>query len=196
MIATLHGVLEERGPDWVVVNVGGVGYKAYAPTSTLSALGATGDEVRLHTHMQVSQDNIALYGFATRAELGLFALLQTVQGVGPRLALALLSSLSPDTLVAAISSGDEPTLQRVSGVGKKTAARLVLELRDKVNKEWGGVGATPAAAPDGDALAALVALGYTPAEARHALAQAQAGAAANLPLDERVRRALQTLGRR
>lgn len=196
MISGLRGVLEDRGPDWVVVNVAGVGYKAYAPTSTLSMLGTMGEPVRLYTHLIVTQESLALYGFATREELRLFETLQTVNGVGPRLALALLSALSPEALVAAIVSGDEAGLQRVPGVGKKTAGRLVLELKGKLEKEWGVAlrGGAPPAEADGDALAALVGLGYTPAEARYALAQVPA--AAKLPLEERVRQALQSMGRR
>lgn len=193
MISGLRGVLEERGLDWVVVNVAGVGYKAYAPTSTLAALGAVGEPVRLHTHLLLTQESLSLYGFATREELRLFETLLTVNGVGPRLALSLLSSLSPETLVAAIASEDEATLQRVPGVGKKTAGRLILELKGKVEREWGVAAVAPVGESDGNALAALVALGYTPAEARHALAQAPE--AVKLPLEERVRQALQTLGR-
>jgi Holliday junction DNA helicase RuvA len=177
----------------VVVGVGGVSLRVSVPTSTVAELGTVGTRVRLHTYLVVREDGLALYGFPSPQALRLFELLQTVGGVGPKNALSLLSTLSPEALAAAIASGDEATLSRAPGVGRKTAARIVLELRTRLEKEWGLV-AAPAPAGDDDAVAALMALGYSAQEARSALAALPRGEAATL--EERVRLALRHLSAR
>jgi Holliday junction DNA helicase RuvA len=192
MISGLHGHLEALGPDWASVNVSGVTYKVSCPTSTLASIGSVGDRVRLHTYLLVRQDSLTLYGFATPQEEQLFEMLLTVSGIGPRHALSLLSTASVEHLASAIVSGDEALLAAVPGIGKKTASRLVLELKGKLEKEWGAMPG-PTTSVDGDALAALQALGYSLSEARSALASLPANR--KLPLEEKVRLALQRLAR-
>ncbi|MBI2867486.1 MAG: Holliday junction branch migration protein RuvA [Chloroflexi bacterium] len=192
MIVGLHGVLEARGNGWVVVNVNGVSYKASVPSTALSAVGVEGDRVRLYTSLHVREDSLALYGFATAQDLHLFELLQTVAGVGPKLALTILSGGPADQTVSAIVTGDERALAALPGVGKKIASRLVLELKGTLEKEWGALPA-PARAVDGDAVAALTTLGYSQSEARSALAALPKRK--KLSLEEQVRLALQQLAR-
>ena len=137
MITAVKGTLEAIGPDWAVVSLGGVSLKVSVPSSALEALGSPGDRVSLFTHLQVRQDGVALFGFPTTEARDLFELLQGVSGVGPRQALSLLSVMTPETLVSAVSSGDIDMFERAPGVGKKTASRIVLELKGKLQGEWG-----------------------------------------------------------
>src|SRR3954454_14248874 len=132
MIAKLKGLLDGFGADFAVIDVGGVGYLVFASTRTLSALGAIGEEVVLHTEMLVAEDSIRLVGFTTAAERDWFRLLTSVQGVGARVALAILSAVAPEALTLAILAQDKAALARADGVGPKLAARIVNELRDKV----------------------------------------------------------------
>ncbi|MDQ4087811.1 MAG: Holliday junction branch migration protein RuvA, partial [Pseudomonadota bacterium] len=146
MIAKLRGLLDGFGADFAVVDVGGVGYLVSASTRTLSNLGAIGDEIVLHTEMLVAEDFIRLVGFATAAERDWFRLLISVQGVGARVALAILSALPADELHRAVASGDSRMISRAQGVGPKLAQRIVNELKDKAGTVVLGPGA-PAAAP-------------------------------------------------
>lgn len=173
----------------MVVVVGGVSLRVYVPSSSLESLGEVGDGVRLFTHLVVREDALSLYGFATEEARRVFELLLSVSGVGPRIALVVLSAMGPQEVALAIASGDADALGRVPGVGKKRAARLVLELRGRLEKERGAVEVGAPGPGPVDAVTALVALGYTPSEAR----QAMAGLEPGLPLEERVRRALQHL---
>ena len=132
MIATLHGVLTEKNPSRLVIDVGGVGYEVNVPLSTFYALGERGAEVDLRIHTHVRQETLSLFGFATRLEVDLFERLITISGVGPRLALAVLSGLEPPELLRAIQNSDIVRLQGIPGVGKKTAERISLELKDKL----------------------------------------------------------------
>lgn len=191
MIAGVHGILESRGADGAVVRVGEVSLQVFVPTSTLHELGAIGTEVHLHTHLHLREDNVALYGFATPKERELFRVLIGVSGVGPRVALSLLSALRPDQLALAIASGNADLLSQVPGVGKKMASRLALELKGRLEGEWPSVQAAPG---DGEIVAALASLGYSVQEAASAVA-AIAGDA-GLPTEERLRRALQHLAGR
>ena len=192
MIVALQGVLEAKGPDWVQVRVGGVSLQVSVPPSTIGEVGSPGEDVRLHTHLIVKEDGLALYGFSTPEALRLFHLLIGVNGIGPKTALALLSALGPYNLAGAIVSGDEGALGQAPGVGKRLASRIVLELKEKLEKE--GVPATTAAGTgDGDVLAALMALGYSGQEARRAIADL--GASPGATMEERLRQALQRLGR-
>ena len=193
MIASLKGKLETLGADAAVVDVGGVGFLVYMPTSTLSKLGAAGNEVRLHTHFHLREDNAALYGFASADELGLFQMLLGVSGLGPRLALAMLSAMDVNQLAAAIATANTALLTQVPGIGKKMANRLVLELKDKVAAGWLTAPAAEMAADSGDVLAALTSLGYSAAEATRAVASLPPTAAGE-SLEEKVKLALGFFG--
>lgn len=133
MIAYLKGTLAEKDIAGVVVDCGGVGYEAAVPLSTFDRLPAVGDAVMLYTHHEVREDAQLLFGFATRAERDMFRLVTSVSGVGPKLALAILSGFTVGDLQLAVSQGDSKRLAAVKGIGKKTAARLVIELKDKIN---------------------------------------------------------------
>ncbi|MEE9284589.1 MAG: Holliday junction branch migration protein RuvA, partial [Dehalococcoidia bacterium] len=193
VIAFVEGVLESTGPNFMVVNVGGVGLQVSVPTSALASAGGPGQRVKLYTHLYVKEDVLALYGFAAPEELRLFLLLMNVSGVGPRNALRMLSAMSASDLVNAIAAENTDALTRVPGIGRKTAARLSLELKGPLEKEWAVVPGAIAAPVDSDAVAALTALGYSLAEARDALAAVEDGQA--LPLEEKIARALQHIGR-
>ena len=189
MIAGLKGKLQTIGNNWAIIDVGGICFQVYMPTSTLSTLGAIGEEVELHTHLHIREDNATLYGFATAEELGLFQTLITVSGVGPKLALAMLSTMSAEKLAMAISTGSIDLLTMVPGVGKKTANRLILELKGKV--AW--VGAPAELAPeDTEVLAALTSLGYSVREATRAVATLPQDQ--KLSLEEKIKLALQYFG--
>jgi Holliday junction DNA helicase RuvA len=188
MIATLEGILEYRGDDFIIINVGGVGFRVYVPGSTLSRLGAVKRKVALHTHLHVREDNISLYGFASSEELALFKNLISVSGVGSKLALALLSAISLEQIVRAIISGDTDTLSQTPGIGKKLASRLVVELRSKLEKEWQEV-ALPLAPESTDVIAALTGLGYSLAEATKAISKLPDSE--GLTLEEKIKMALQ-----
>jgi len=192
MIATLEGVLQHRGNDSVIVNVGGIGLQVYASSSTLNQLGTTGSRVFLYTHLHLREDNAALYGFVSGEELALFRNLVSVSGIGPRVALGLLSALSPEQLVMAIASENTDLISQVPGIGKKTAGRLVVELRSKLEKEWREV-ASPLAPEGADVIAALTGLGYSLAEATRAVSKLSG--AEELSLEEKVKLALQQTGR-
>ncbi len=190
MIASLEGILEYRAADSVIVNVGGIGFQVYVSSSTLSQLGAIKDKVSLYTHLHLREDNASLYGFASTEELALFRNLISVSGVGPKLALALLSSLSPEQLVMAIASGNVDVISQVSGVGKKMASRLVVELRGKLEKQWEGT-ILPLASEDTDAVAALTGLGYSLRESTQAISSLSNPG--GMSLEEKVKAALQQL---
>ncbi len=160
MIAGLKGTVEETGADYVLVNVGGVVFRTFAPSSTLGAIDGHGSQVSLFTHLQVRDDGMTLFGFATRSELQLFQLLIAVSGVGPKIALALLSAISPDELLLSIAAEDTGRLSSVSGIGKRIAGRIVLELKGKVGQVGGGVSTPAASATASQLLAALTSLGH------------------------------------
>ena len=192
MIATLEGILEHRDSDSVIVNVGGLGFRVHVSSSTSSKLGAVKGKVFLYTHLHVREDNISLYGFASSDELALFKNLISVSGIGPKLALSVLSALNPEQLAMAITSGDIGILSQVPGIGKKTASRLVVELRGKLEKEWKEV-AVPLAPESADVIAALTGLGYSVTEATRAVSRIPDSGA--LSLEEKVKMALQELAR-
>ena len=186
MIAFIRGEIVARASDHVVVDVRGVGYKVFVPRHP------GGDLVTLHTHQVVREDAQQLFGFESREELALFELLITVSGVGPKAALSLLSTSSPAQLAAAIASGDAVALSRAPGVGKKTAERLIVDLKGKITR--GGPEREPLDMPiEDEAAAALQALGYTAAEALAALRPGPTVASATT--EERVTAALRSAGR-
>ena len=193
MIAAVKGVLEARGADWVQVGIGGISLRLMVPATTLEDLGEVGQQVRLHTHLRIRDDDAVLYGFSQQEALRLFQMLTSVSGVGPRTALGLLSFMRPETLAVTIAAGDVDSFGRGSGVGKKTATRIVLELRGKLEKEQLEAVSPTTTGRDGEVVSALMALGYTAAEGREAVASLGA-ATPEEAVEERVRRALRALG--
>jgi len=192
MIASLHGTLESISSDSAIINVGGVGFRVYMPTSILSRLGTIGEEVRIHTHLHVKADDVTLYGFGSADELTLFETLIGVSGLGPKLALAILSAMSVDQATMAIATGSADLLTTIPGIGRKMADRIVLELREKIGA---GLIATPAAQlaqENSDVLAALTSLGYSLTEASRAVATLTPSS--DLSLEERIKLALQYFG--
>jgi len=190
MIATLEGILEYRGNDSIIINVGGIGFRVYVSGSTLGQLGAAKGKVSLYTHLHVREDNISLYGFASSEELALFKNLISVSGVGSKVALALLSALNPEQLVMAITSGDIDLISQAPGIGKKMASRLVVELRGKLEKEWKDV-ALPLAPESADVIVALTGLGYSLTEVTKAISKLPDSK--ELSLEEKIRMALQQM---
>lgn len=203
MIASLRGRLASKNAGDCVIEAGGVGYRVHISTHTAAALTEPGGEVFLHTHQVVREDALMLFGFAEAEERRLFELLITVSGVGPRVALAVLSGLKPQALARAIRDENLAALVAIPGVGRKTAERLVVELRDKLDVLAAAAAAGPGAADRGvlprserfdDAVAALVRLGYSASQAQDAVrrvAETEEGAT----LEDLVRRALARLGK-
>ena len=199
MIAKLTGKVEQIEADRCVIDVNGVGYLVQASTRTLSALPA-GQVATVLVEMQVREDAISLFGFAESAEREWFRLLTTVQGVGARVALNILSALSPRELVGAIQAGDRGSLTRASGVGAKLAVRLLTELREKAGAMPSGVGFSPVMPPpvggvEADALSALVNLGYRRPEAAAAVDRVVKRLGDGATLDALIREGLKELGR-
>ena len=190
MIATLHGKLQSHSDDSLIVNVGGVGFRVRAPRGTIASLSAGGSDVMLFTHLHVREDDLSLYGFATEPELRLFELLLTVSGIGPKVAIGVLSSAPAETLRIAIAQGNLDALTALPGIGNKTAQRLVLELKGKVDDS--GLGEISELSPmDEDVMNALINLGYSAVEATRA---AQSIPSTVKTVEDRVRIALQFLG--
>ncbi len=176
MIARLSGLLDDFGPDWAVIDVSGVGYLVHCSAKTLDALGVRGDRVTVHTELQVSENDMRLVGFASGEERAWFRLLTAVQGVGSKMALAVLSALSIDDLQRACAAGDAAMVARAQGVGPKLASRIVNELKDKAGGLPTAAGMALAAVPVGsasaDAVSALQNLGFKPNIATLAVARA------------------------
>lgn len=193
MIASLDGRVAAVAPDSVVIEVGGVGYRVFCGPGTLAA-ARTGATLKLHTHHLVREDLQALYGFRSVEELGFFELLTTVSGVGPKVGLAIVSSRPVADLQLAILQGDEAVLTAVTGVGKRLAARVVLELKEKVAAA-GSIGGAGGAGAESEVVAALQALGYSAGEARDASRTAVAAIPVGASLEERVKAALRQLRR-
>jgi holliday junction DNA helicase RuvA len=198
MIAKLTGVIDSKTGEAAIVDVGGVGYLVFCSARTLGRLPAAGGAISLFIETHVREDHIHLYGFSDAAEREWFRLLTTVQGVGAKLALAILGVLSAADLTQAIAAQDRTSLARASGVGPKLGARIVAELKDKI----GGValgpvaavaGATEPSGPVADAVSALVNLGYRRAEAFGAVAQASKRLGSTAPLDQLIRAGLKEL---
>ena len=194
MIAKLTGTLDDFGPDWAVIDVAGVGYLVHVSAKTLDALGLRGDAVTLHTELQVSENDMRLIGFASGEERAWFRLLTSVQGVGSKMALAVLSALSVDEVQRACAGGDAAMVARAQGVGPKLAARIVNELKDKAGGLAGVPGAGMATGPVGsasaDAVSALQNLGFKPQVATMAVARAIEELGEGAGLNELVRVAL------
>ena len=195
VIAFVEGRVVAISPDSAVVQAGGVGYRIFCGLATLATL-KEGADSRLYTHHLVREDIQALYGFRTTEELGFFELLTTVTGVGPKVALGIVSSRAVADLQLAILQGDDGVLTAVSGVGKKLAARIVLELREKVSAAGAlGAGGVSSGSSESEVSSALQALGYTASEAREAARGAVAALPVGASLEERVKGALRVLRR-
>ena len=201
MIAHLRGRVLEKHPTRVIVETAGVGYELHVPLSSFSAIGEPGSEVALRVHTHVREDAIQLFGFLSQSEKESFLLLTSVSGIGPKLALSVLSSLSVTDLVQAIQSEDVEKLATVPGIGKKSAGRIALELKDKVDKIQGvRTRVLPPEAPESDgpyedALSALINLGYRAQDAREALKRAMKATTGSLALKELIREGLKELAR-
>lgn len=189
MIATLHGIINRIADDHLIVAVGGVGLRIYVPGTVLENAGGVGRSISLHTHLIVRETELTLYGFESDEDLALFELLLGVSGVGPKVALAILSTLSPELFKNAVAREESAVLQRVPGIGKKTAERIIFQLRDKLQVVSGGP--MPLVSDvDADVIELLTNLGFSIVEAQTALQ--------NVPrdvtdVDERLQRALQHL---
>lgn len=199
MIGRLRGRLAEKHPPRLLLDVNGVGYEVEAPMSTFYQLPAIGEEVSLHTHLVVREDAHALYGFCSLRERALFRSLIKVSGIGPRVAITILSGISADDFVACVNHNDTAALTRLPGIGKKTAERLVVEMRDRL-ADWGDPAASAALAAVGgaapgagdtvqDAVSALIALGYRAPDASRMVRGIDTE---DLASDEIIRRALQS----
>ena len=194
MIARLSGLLDDFGPDWAVIDVNGVGYLVHCSARTLDALGTRGDKVTVHTELQVSENDMRLIGFASGGEREWFRLLTGIQGVGSKMALAVLSALTVDELQRACAGGDAAMVARAQGVGPKLASRIVNELKDKAGGLPSAAGSAIAAAPRGsssqDAVSALQNLGFKPNVATDAVARALEELGEGAGLNDLVRVAL------
>ncbi|MGH8089952.1 MAG: Holliday junction branch migration protein RuvA, partial [Rudaea sp.] len=176
MIGRLKGILVSKQPPWLVIDVGGVGYELEAPMSTVFDLPETGREVALFTHYAVKEDTVALYGFLRETERTLFRTVQKVSGIGAKIALAVLSGTSTDEFARLVQAGDIAALTRIPGIGKKTAERMIVELRDRVDAIaiLPGTGASMPRDAQTEAVVALQQLGYKPAEAARLAKEATA----------------------
>ena len=192
MIDSVHGTLESTGEGHVVVRVAGIGLLVYVAGPVAETLGTLGQQVTLYTTLLIRDEAPTLFGFPTTEGKRLFTLLLDVSGVGPRLALGLLSAMTPDEAAVAIASGNADALSAVSGIGKRTAARIIVDLQARLQREWEAA-AVGALYTHDDVAAALQALGYSAAEVRKAVAAL--GDVAGLSLEEMVHRALQELAR-
>ncbi len=200
MIAKLTGILDDTGPDWAIIDVNGVGYLVHCSAKTLTHLGIAGDKVVVHTEMQVSETDQRLIGFASAGERAWFRLLTAVQGVGSKVALAILSALAVEELQRACANGDSAMVARANGVGPKLASRIVNELKDKAGGlaglsgpvgAGGDIGLTvPAGSASADAVSALQNLGFKPAVASMAVARAVEELGEEAGLNDLVRGAL------
>jgi Holliday junction DNA helicase RuvA len=204
MIGKLRGVLDSAGKDWIIVDVGGVGYEVACPARVMSRLPALGQPVALSIETHVREDYIKLYGFLSEAERSWFRLLQNVQGVGAKVALSILGVLEPKDLANAIALQDKAQVSRAPGVGPKVAQRIVSELRDKapglmVSGDIApAINGTPSAgqsSPGADAVSALINLGYSAAEASGAIATVSAKAAEGARTEDLIRLGLKELAR-
>jgi len=196
MIGSLTGILSHKAPPQLLIDVGGVGYELEAPMSTIYDLPALGEKVRLLTQQIFKDDGVSLYGFLTDAERALFRLLLKVTGIGGKSALAILSGVEPDAFARLIGNADLTALTRIPGIGKKTAERLVVELKDKLGVIPGGTGLRLSGAarqipvdPKSEAIEALLALGYRPQEVSKLVEQIKDP---NLTTDDIIRRALKS----
>jgi Holliday junction DNA helicase RuvA len=178
LFAYIRGRLDYKNNDFLIVESNGVGYRIFTSLSTIAGIGEVGGEVKVYTYLYVREDNISLYGFVNQEELNVFELLISVSGVGPKAAISVLSAISPSRFSLAVITDDIKTLTKAQGIGKKIAQRIILELKDKINKEQltSNIGIEADIGTSGgddskvsEAISALMVLGYTPAEANKAV---------------------------
>lgn len=191
MIAAIKGRVVGRMGDSLLIDIGALVLQVFTSGTTIADAGEPGAEIRLHTHLHVREDQIALYGFGTTEELALFNLLLTVTGIGPRVAANILGATQPEPLLNAISTEDIAFLSRLPGIGKKTAARIILDLRGKLASIGGVSGTAVAGSVDSEVVEALQALGYTAAEANMAVTRLPRGV--NASVEERIVAVLQSM---
>lgn len=196
MIAYIQGELTHVAPEYVIVDVMGLGYRVLVPGSTLQAMPAPGSKVKLFTHLYVREDGFSLYGFVSPEEYELFVLLLSVSGVGPRMALSILSAVTPGQFREAVSLNEAGMLTRIPGIGPKTAQRIILELKDKIGSLAPVAETLPKTVPGttAEALQALTALGYSLPEASRAVTAALKDLPPGTPVAVVVRQALKTIG--
>ena len=198
MIAYIKGILDTKQENYVIIDVQGIGYKIFMPSNSIDSLGEIGDTVKVHTYYYVREDNISLYGFSTLEELRMFELLLSVSGVGAKSASSMLSEISPSKFALAVISDDVASLTKISGVGKNTAARIILELKDKLKTEQAldkeEVKLTNNSKNENieEAISALQVLGYTKREIEKAFEKMDLQ---NFELEEIIKTALKYLGR-
>lgn len=198
MFAYIKGSLEQKSNNYVVIDVGGIGYKIFMATKAIETLGEIGKVVKVHTHYYVREDNISLYGFNTNEELRMFELLLQVSGIGAKSAIAMLSEISPSSFALAVISDDISQLVKIPGIGKKTAARIVLELKDKLKTEEAITKTEEVKLSitneeeTSEAIAALQVLGYTKREIEKALENVDTK---NLQLEDIIKQGLKNLAR-
>lgn len=198
MFAYIKGSLEQKSNNYVVIDVGGIGYKIFMATKAIETLGEIGEIVKVHTHYYVREDNISLYGFNTNEELRMFELLLQVSGIGAKSAITMLSEISPSSFALAVISDDISQLVKIPGIGKKTAARIVLELKDKLKTEEAITKTEEVKLSitneeeTSEAIAALQVLGYTKREIEKALENVDTK---NLQLEEIIKQGLKNLAR-
>lgn len=195
MITSIHGILEASRTDHVILRVGGFSVRVFVPVTTISRLGDTGDEITLQTYFQVREDGMALYGFTAEEERNAFEQLLGVSGVGPKVALALLSVMDAKALYKAIADEDQQRLALAPGVGKRLAARLILELKGKLPSlaALGGTAVSPSGRLQSEVLEALMGLGYSAAEAQAALSKIPQDR--TMTLEEQITYALRSFAR-
>ena len=186
LVTSISGTLQRTGEDWVDVGMGGITLRVSVPNAAVDTIGRVGQDVTLYTSLQVREDSISLYGFPTEDEKLTFETLLNISGIGPRLALAMLGRFSPMSLLRAVEEGDTRALSTVPGVGRRTASRIVLELKGKLDLDFGQTGGAGA---DSDLVDALTALGYSYTEAHEAIART----GPDTPDEERIRAALDHL---
>jgi len=189
LISSISGTLQGAGLDWVDLSIGGITFRVSVPATAAEQLGPFGERVHLYTSLQVREDSLTLFGFPTEEARIAFGLLLGVNGVGPRVALSVLSRFTAESLAAAVSTGDTAAFTGVPGVGRKTADRIVLELKGKLSGEWA---VTPSAAGDREVIAALTALGYSLSEAGDAVSALPPGN--SMSVEDKVLLALQGMG--
>ena len=186
LVTSISGTLQRTGEDWVDVGMGGITLRVSVPDTAVDSVGRVGQDVTLYTSLQVREDSISLYGFPTEDEKHTFETLLNISGIGPRLALAMLGRFSPMSLLQAVEAGDTRALSTVPGVGRRTASRIVLELKGKLDLDFGRA---DGAGVDSDLVDALTALGYSYTEAHEAIART----GPDTPDEERIRAALDHL---
>jgi Holliday junction DNA helicase RuvA len=192
MIRAINGKIEGIGPDWVLVEIAQVTLQISVPSSAIQSFGPIGNAIKLHTHLTVREDGMSLYGFKSPEELRIFELLIGVTGIGPKLALTILSNVEVDHLVTIILTQDQENLNSIPGVGKKTAGRLLLELKGKLDGDWIETISSVQESGNSEVISALIALGYSPSEARIAVSKLPSPQSKSV--EELVLLALQGLG--